>query len=269
MKLGIGSYAFAWAIGVPGYAPRKPMSAIELMNITYELGGEVVQFCDNLPLDSLSDEDFQYLVRAAQSKGITLEYGIRGSSPLHIQKSLEFAQRIGSSILRMVPDDEFDHPSPGELVRRLKPLVVAFERSKVTLAMENHDRFATTDILDILNALETEWVGVCLDTVNSFGALETPERVAEVLAPHCLSLHVKDFNIRRMDHRMGFYIEGAIAGSGKLDIPSLLARIQSVGHDPNAILEQWTPWCETLDKTIALERDWAQKSVEYLRRLFY
>ncbi len=39
MKLGIGSYAFAWAIGVPGYSPRKPMSAMDLLNITDELGG--------------------------------------------------------------------------------------------------------------------------------------------------------------------------------------------------------------------------------------
>ena len=227
-----------------------------------------MQFCDNLPLDSLADSDFQHLVRTAQSKGITLEYGIRGSSPLHIQSSVELAQRIGSPILRMVPDDEFDHPSSSELVRRLKSLVTYIERSKVTLAIENHDRFATSDILDILNAIETNWIGVCLDTVNSFGALEGPEMVAEILAPLCVSLHVKDFNIRRMDHRMGFFIEGAIAGSGRLDIPALLERIQSVGRDPNAILEQWTPWCESLDKTIAHERDWAQKSMEYLRRLF-
>ena len=43
MKLGIGTYAYAWSIGtVTGEAPAKPMDA-------KGLGVELVQIADNLP----------------------------------------------------------------------------------------------------------------------------------------------------------------------------------------------------------------------------
>ena len=37
------------------------------------------------------------------------------------------------------------------------------------------------------------------------------------------------------------------------------------GRDPNAILELWTPFTENLDKTIKLEEEWAQRSIDYLK----
>jgi hypothetical protein len=35
----------------------------------------------------------------------------------------------------------------------------------------------------------------------------------------------------------------------------------------NAVLELWTPRAATLDETIALEAEWAEASVRYLRQL--
>ena len=53
MRLGIGTYTFAWAIGVPGSPPAKPMSAFDLLDEATRLKVGVVQFCDNLPLVKL------------------------------------------------------------------------------------------------------------------------------------------------------------------------------------------------------------------------
>ena len=67
--------------------------------------------------------------------------------------------------------------------------------------------------------------GVCLDTVNSFGALEGPAVVVEALAPLAVNLHVKDFVVTRHSSQMGFTVEGRPAGQGSLDVPWLFREL--------------------------------------------
>ena len=55
MRLGVGSYTFVWAVGVPGFEqPQQPLTAAKLLELAAELGIGVVQIADNLPLDRLS-----------------------------------------------------------------------------------------------------------------------------------------------------------------------------------------------------------------------
>lgn len=110
-------------------------------------------------------------------------------------------------------------------------------------------------------------LGICLDTVNSFGALEGPDVVVRTLGPWTVNLHIKDFGVTRASHQMGFAIEGRPAGQGQLDVPWLLNTLRSLDRDVNAILELWTPPDPTLSETIAREGAWAAESVAYLRGL--
>jgi sugar phosphate isomerase/epimerase len=109
---------------------------------------------------------------------------------------------------------------------------------------------------------------VCLDTVNSFAALETPEQVVRNLAPYTLNLHVKDFEVVRFGSELGFSIVGRPAGEGRLDVEWIAAYLKDRGRSPSAIVELWTPFNETIDKTIAVEEEWARRSVEYLKSIF-
>jgi len=112
--------------------------------------------------------------------------------------------------------------------------------------------------------LESTHVGICLDTVNSLGALETPEPVVETLAPLTVCLHVKDFAMDRTAHRMGFAVRGAPAGKGRLDIPWILRQLPA-NKNVSVILEQWPPWDTSVEKSILIEQEWAEQGVEYLR----
>jgi sugar phosphate isomerase/epimerase len=266
MKLGIGSYTFTWAIGVPGYPPEKPMDAFELLEIAFKIGAPVVQLCDNLPLLALNPVELERFIHTAREWDISVELGVRGIHPWLLRRNLKLAQKLGCAFLRVVVDSDGDHPSSDDIISRLKPLMREFDDANISIAIENHDRFAARDLVEIIEALGPKHAGICLDTVNSFGALEGPEQVVSVLAPYCLNLHVKDFTIQRMKHQMGFTIEGCPAGSGRLNIPWLFEAIRKAGKNPNAILELWTPFFHSLEETIALERSWTEKSVAYLRK---
>lgn len=267
MKLGISSYTYTWAIGVPGYRVADPLDALGLFDKAAAMGVSVVQIADNLPLDALEEDEMTALVESATAQSLQVEVGTRGIRPAHLETYLMLSQRFESPIVRVVIDTADHHPDLPEVIALLRESLPAFERAGIRLAIENHDRFSIRDFVHILENIDNPYLGICLDTVNSFGALEGPQVVLEALGPWTVNLHIKDFMIRRADHMMGFTIEGTPAGQGQLDIQWLLGRLAPYGLSYNAILELWTPPADSISATIEKEERWAKDSVEYLRLL--
>jgi sugar phosphate isomerase/epimerase len=267
MRLGISSYTFPWAIGIPPHVPPAPMTHFDLLAATRTLGVTVVQICDNLPLTALDRSGYARVMAAAQAHGIQLEIGTRGIAPENLQRHLALAVQAQSPIVRVVIDTTSHHPSPDAVIRRISAVMPEYEAEGITLAIENHDRFTTKTLLAILRTVGSPCLGICLDTVNSFGALEGPEAVVTALAPWTVNLHVKDAAVVRSCHQLGFTIEGRPAGQGQLDIPWLLAMLRATGREVNAILELWPPLLPDLEDTIRLEARWAEESIAYLRTL--
>jgi len=268
VRLGLGSYGLAWAIGVPGFPVRTPLDAFGLVGRAADWKLEVVEIDDNLPLDRLSRRELAALRTQADGVGVALVVGMRGLVEDAVGRHLEVAGALGSTLLRAVIDAPRLEPAPDEVVAVLRRLVPELERAGVTLAIENHDRFPSGVLAEMVRAAESPRVGICLDTVNSFGALEGPAVVVENLGPLTVNLHLKEFTVRRAGHKMGFAIEGAPAGQGRLDVPWLLSRLRALGRDPDAILEQWVPPEDDVDRTVAKELRWAEQSLAYLRPLF-
>jgi sugar phosphate isomerase/epimerase len=267
MRLGISSYTYTWAVGVPGHPPEAPLTVYDLLTRAAALGVRVVQICDNLPLERLKEQELQATVRQARELDIEVQVGMRGLDGEQLRIGLRLARRFGSSLVRVVTDTADSRPAPAEIVRVLRDVAPEFAEARVHLAVENHDRFSAAELAAVVAEAGSPWVGVCLDTVNSFGALEGPDVVIGSLAPMVVNVHLKDFDIHRMSHQMGFVIEGRPAGQGQLDVPQLLGRLRAAGRDPDAILELWTPPESALAATLAKEARWAEESVAYLRRL--
>jgi sugar phosphate isomerase/epimerase len=235
-----------------------------LLERAAELGVSVVQFADNLPLHELDHDEIDQLAERATALDIAIEVGARGIAPDHLGRYLALAQRLGSPIVRVVVEQPGERLTPESVADILHPQREAFEATGIVLAIENHDHFTVAVLTALVRQLGSSWVGICLDTVNSFGALEGPRVVVDALGPLTVNLHVKDFVVTRARHAMGFSIEGTPAGQGQLDVPRLLAELRAYGRDFNAILELWTPPESDVEATIAKERRWADQSVAYL-----
>lgn len=267
MKLGLGSYALAWSIGIPGYLPEKPLDAFGFVELAAQHGFNLIQMADNLPLINMSSAELERLAAHVQSFGLEVELGARGIQGGNLERHLELSHRFGAALLRVVVDGPDHHPSPAAVVQTLRDALPLFEAAGITLAIENHDRFSARTLADIVAMLESPYVGVCLDTVNSFGALEGPGVVIETLGPFVANVHVKDFVVRRVAHNMGFTITGTPAGQGMLDLPGLLGSLAARGRDPNLILELWPTPEPELAATLEKERSWLEESAAYLRTL--
>ncbi len=268
MKLGISSYTYTWAVGVPGSFPSRPFSALDLIDKAASAGVHLVQIADNLPLEKLPEEQFSTLLSHAGNKKVSIEMGGRGLTPEHTYNCLKTAETVHSPILRMVIDNHGYEPGLQTVIKIIRDLLYEFESRKIRLAIENHDRFKARDFEKIIQSVGSEWVGICLDSVNSIGAGEGFATVAEILLPYTINLHIKDFTIFRVSHKMGFVIEGRPAGRGMLNISETVKKLSGINRCKSAILELWTPPELILEDTIAKEDEWAQESIKFLKTLF-
>ncbi len=270
MKLGIGSYSYAWSIGVPGSQPEKPMDAFSLINAAKEHHIQLVQIADNLPLHSLSQKERRKIYQFATDSGIELEVGTRGIKPENLKQYLEIAQELHSSILRVVIDSPDHKPDPKEVIDILANHISKFEAADVVLAIENHDRFKCRTLIDILKTLNTPYIGICLDTVNSYAAQESTEHIVSELGPFTVNLHIKDYTIERIPSNMGLLTRGTPAGQGMLNIPWLFDQlINKMDRQFNSILELWMPPEQNINETIQKENDWVNQSISYLRNIIH
>ena len=267
--LGIGSWTFAWAVGVPGIPPEHPLTPIGLLDKAAELGVHVLQVCDNLPLARLSEKELSAFQHHAARLGTKIEVGTRGISYDNLRTYRQLAQRLHSRILRVVIDTADHRPAPGEIVSALKGIIGEFEAADVVLAIENHDRFKSQTLAGIIADVNSPALGICLDVFNSLAALEGPEVVVSTLAPWTVNLHIKDVVVRRNNANMGFVVEGRPVGQGQLDVPWVLAHVKQAERLCNTIIEQWPAAESSLEATIAKEAEWAAAGVGYMRQFIH
>jgi sugar phosphate isomerase/epimerase len=266
MRLGLSSYTFGWAVGVPGHPPACPLDELGLLERVRALGVSLLQLGDNLPLHTFEPaRRARFLARAAQL-GVELELGARGLTPEHVADYAVLARAAGARLVRFVIDDADYHPEAkavSAILREAAPTL-----GELTLALENHDRFTASELRAMIETAGSDRIGVCLDTANSLGAGEGLESVVAVLGPLTVNLHIKDFSIERVPSQMGFTVTGRPAGAGRLNVPALVEQLAKFQRCRTAILELWTPPEAALEQTIAKEAAWAAQSIEYLRPLF-
>ncbi len=240
------------------------MSAADLIEVAKRNNIRFVQIGDNYPLH---DSDIAALAKISNTAGIGLEVGARRLTHERLSEYIAIAAKLQSPFLRMVIDDAGYHPSPEDVTRIIQAFLPEFKKHRVMLAIENHDRFSSQTLVDLINRTDPEWIGICLDTANSFGAVEGTYETVRLLAPYTVNLHIKDISIRRHDHKMGFTIEGTPAGSGLLNLPEIINTVRAYGKCRTATLELWPGYTGNVADTIRREKQWVLESIHYLKSI--
>lgn len=269
MILGLSSFTFGWSIGVPGSMPANPMTEDTLIDRTLEAGLSCLQIGDNLPLHTFSTERLDALRSRIVQENIRLEIGARKLTYENLGQYLQLCEYLRAPLLRFVIDGQDYEPdisTVGSLIREYVPLL---KERDIRLGIENHDRFKAKELASLLDSVGDDHVGICLDCVNSLGAGEGIEHVSQVLAPYTLNLHIKDYRIERLPHKMGFIVEGCPAGQGMTNVPCLLEILAPYHRCESAVLEQWVVPEYSIEDTVLKERQWAEQGLHYLKQQPY
>lgn len=261
VKLGLGSYAYRWAIGIKDQHPETPLSPIGLVDKAALYGFELLQIADNMSLLQLTDQDLEVLVAHAQAKQVTLELGTDGISNDNALGYLEIAQKLNAKLVRVtLSHADIDLPE-AELIRQLGAVVQRYENAGVSLALENHFLLSSQNLSSLIEAMDSPALGICLDVANSIASHEWPETTIENLAPYTLNLHLKDYRIQIDPYGVGFKVIGVPIGEGQFDIQSVFDKLVQNKRSVNVILEHWLPHEVIQQEGLAAEDAWTQKSI--------
>ena len=226
-----------------------------------------MQIADNLPLHELPQAELDRLREAALARELILEAGTRSLDPEHLARYAAIARRIGARLLRTVLSGSLlGAEQMAKAEEGIQHVLPVLQQQGVTLALENNEAFSASEFAGLMRRIGSPAVGICLDTANSLGRPETLETVVEHLAEHAVMLHAKDYDIRRIDTRMGFSVIGRAAGDGRVKFDWVLAELRQRGRDHiSVIVEHWPPFEGTIEATLRTEEEWLVRSVRFLR----
>ena len=262
MKLGLGSYAYRWSIGIKDQIPTAPMTAFDLLDRAEALGLEVVQYADNMPLDRYSEADHHRLYEVAQEKGLILELGTQCFDADEVDRYLEIGKRLHSKIMRVALDEADGHIPVADLAEQLRPRVDKARAAGMKIAIENHFNYPSPRMVELLDTVNDDHLGVCLDVANSICAGEWPEETIRLLAPYTINLHLKDYRITPDKYGVGFRIHGVPLGTGRAPIDWILDQLTHCPADMSVILEHWLMLeHDGLEAAIAKEQPWIEQTV--------
>nr|WP_289246860.1 sugar phosphate isomerase/epimerase family protein [Galbitalea sp. SE-J8] len=250
-----------------GAHPRPSFGLDGLLEEASAIGADVLQIADLPAFFAAVPERLDSLRRRAETLDLAIEVGTRGIRATDLEDALKRATLVGARTLRTVLDRGADQPDSLTAIALLRAAVPRLEQAGVTLAIENHDRLSVGRLRDIVVAVGSSRVGVCLDTVNSFAVPEEPGRVIAALAPHAVMVHAKDFRIRRADHGLGLVVEGTALGEGMLDVPALVAAVGGAGSRISIVIESWLAPDASPERLWRTESAWARSGVAVLRAL--
>jgi sugar phosphate isomerase/epimerase len=137
-------------------------------------------------------------------------------------------------------------------VRSLKMLKDYLNSGFFVLAIENHKDWRAKHLVQILEQVDSEHIGVCLDTGNNLALLEDPTEVVETLAPWAVTTHLKDIAVESFAD--GFRMSEVPFGEGCLDLKRIVAVLRKARPEIHLNIEMITR--DPLEVACLTERYW-------------
>ncbi len=108
-----------------------------------------------------------------------------------------------------------------EMLERAAPIV---KKHRLPFAVENHKDQRMEERLALFKHLDSEYIGACLDTGNSFALIDGAYEPIEALAPYTFSVHLKDQALK--DYKDGFLLGDTPLGQGSFDLKRMVQIIK-------------------------------------------
>jgi sugar phosphate isomerase/epimerase len=184
-----------------------------------------------------------------------------------LKRHTEIAAAVGATVMRICcggrrtrPDNWSDHKA--KLVPLLTDATAHAKGHGVVLAIENHIDMLADELVELIDTIDSPWLGVCLDTANNLRMLEDPAVAIEKLAPYARATHVKDIAAKGGDPRDFAFWPSVPVGRGIIDMPRAFAELRKHGYAGLLALEidYLHPAYESDEQAIA-------ESIHYMRSL--
>jgi len=202
-KVGIGSFAYRYAIGFRGFDPGRPMSISDFLDTAARGGWEGVQLCENLGYANRSDADLAVAPAQAERLQLFVEIGFNGLTDKNLGRHLDLAEMFGWDLIRVVVGET----GVEETLKILRSALPRLCSQGITLGLENHFDLTMDQLLSIVRQLGDEHVEIIFDTTNGMGFPEEPQEDIVKAEPCLVLIHIKDYTIRKPKGRSRLFCD--------------------------------------------------------------
>lgn len=236
MKVGIDSYCFHRFFGEVYPEQDQPPFAMTLEDF--------IEFCKELDVDGVSVEscfipqrddagymqgikamldDYEFDRVYAWGHPDGLERGQNDGEFDAMIKSFETAKNMGADVMRVVGSSlmfrlEPHQPQIDRLVEQFTEAVKIAADYDIKMAIENHIDFTADEILQLLERVDSKYLGINFDTGNFLRLLDDPIKGMEKLASYTYATHVKDLRVQRgISPDEWYFFSATPVGDGYVD----------------------------------------------------
>ncbi len=135
---------------------------------------------------------FQHVAQRARDLGLTLEVASCGSEPSKLLLVLELARQLDAVVVRTTIGQPGSEAVIARAAADLRQVSADYEGAGIGLAVENHEDLTATQVVDLLQRVDSSAVGAVYDSGNSIPFYSDPVEEARLLAPWALTTHIKD-----------------------------------------------------------------------------
>jgi sugar phosphate isomerase/epimerase len=248
MKVGVDHYCYHRFFGEVYPEQKKPdreMTVEQYIKRCAELG------CGGLSIETcfVPRFDQEYL---SEIKGLLDEYKLdrvwawghpdgleRGKNKKAYDEmiaQIENAKAIGAKVMRTVGSSLMFRFEPhGPQIERLSKMysdaVKIAKKYDIKLATENHIDFTADEMLQLLNNVNSPYLGINFDTGNFLRLLDDPIEGMRKLAKHVLATHIKDLKPQKgVSPREWYFFSCTPVGEGLVDNQALVNSLKQVDY---------------------------------------
>ncbi len=121
------------------------------------------------------------------------------------------------------------------MARNLADLVKVAEATGIVLAFENHMDYRISEIVQVVEAVDSPWLRINYDFANGYAVVEDQVEAAHLAAPYTVMSHIKDMRVQSITTTGEPQFFHAPLGYGNVEIPEILEILQQNAPDPDSI----------------------------------
>lgn len=149
-------------------------------------------------LESLEDEYLGEVKKQLDYYELYSEVDTNSTDPNHLSKMIKVASKLGADVVRtFITVDKSVDESLKEAEENIVNIIPLLKKYQIKLAIENHEYETSVELINLINSIDDENVGVLCDVGNSMMAWEDPVKAVNTLAPYAFSTHFKDHIVVR------------------------------------------------------------------------
>lgn len=241
MELGLDTNSYRLATGLYEYRPSQPIGLRAIMQRAVDLNLAGVHIANMRLLESTDPAYLAEVRQEAEGKGLYLELGAHGTDAAQLREAIEVAAALGASVVRTFvgADRQQGWAAWRQQLERatdgLKQVAPVAADHGVTIAVENHGDLTSPELVNLLDKVRSDQVGVCLDTGKSLLVVEDPLVAVQNLAPYVVTACLTDYQL--VSTARGALVVGCALGQGAVDLLAIVQLLKQRRSDLHLNIE--------------------------------